>query len=290
MIPTLLAIAVPLTNFVLQLAVGMDITADDFARVARNRALVVAGLLAPAVILPPVAIALILLLDPPAAVAGGLLLIAACPIGGISNAYSLLAGASSALSVTLTGLSCLLASVSVPLISKGLELVFDRPMGFVAPLPLLAMQLTLMLMLPIVVGMLLRRWVPEFAASHRGLLQRFAAIAIAAVLILVMAGDLSRFVASLRVMVPLAGLFVAASLAAGWLTAMPFSTDPRDRFTVAAEFGTRNIAVAVTIAVTLLGREEFAQFAAAYALVEVPMLLVAVLAFRRRNLAAAPAL
>lgn len=290
MIPTLLAIAVPLTNFVLQLAVGMDITADDFARVARNRALVVAGLLAPAVILPPVAIALILILDPPAAVAGGLLLIAACPIGGISNAYSLLAGASSALSVTLTGLSCLLASVSVPLISKGLELVFDRPMGFVAPLPLLAMQLTLMLMLPIVVGMLLRRWVPEFAASHRGLLQRFAAIAIAAVLILVMAGDLSRFVASLRVMVPLAGLFVAASLAAGWLTAMPFSTDPRDRFTVAAEFGTRNIAVAVTIAVTLLGREEFAQFAAAYALVEVPMLLVAVLAFRRRNLAAAPAL
>jgi BASS family bile acid:Na+ symporter len=289
-IPTLLAIAVPLTNFVLQLAVGMDITADDFARVARNRTLVVAGLLAPAVILPPVAIALILLLDPPAAVAGGLLLIAACPIGGISNAYSMLAGASSALSVTLTGLSCLLASASVPLISKGLELVFDRPMGFVAPLPQLAMQLTLMLMLPIVIGMLLRRWVPEFAASHRGLLQRFAAIAIAAVLILVMAGDLSRFLTSLRVMVPLAGLFVAASLAAGWLTAMPFSTDPRDRFTVAAEFGTRNIAVAVTIAVTLLGREEFAQFAAAYALVEVPMLLVAALAFRRRNVAAAPAL
>jgi predicted Na+-dependent transporter len=90
-------------------------------------------------------------------------------------------------------------------------------------------------------------------------------------------------------MVPLAGLFVAASLAAGWLTAMPFSADPRDRFTMASEFGTRNIGVAIAIAVTMLGRTEFGQFAAAYAIVEVPMLLAAASLFRRSRLRRATA-
>jgi BASS family bile acid:Na+ symporter len=280
---TLVAIAAPLTNFILQLAIGMDLTADDFRRVGQNRSLVVAGLLAPAVLLPPLAVVLIVLLQPPLPVAGGLLLVAACPIGGISNAYSFLAGASTALSVTLTALSCLLASATIPLISAGLERVFGWRMGFAAPVPQLALQLTLMLLVPLVMGMCLRRWKPSFAAAHRRPLQRMAFIAIAVALTLVVGGDFARFVDSLHVTVPLAGLFVAASLLAGWLTAMPFSDDARDRFTMAAEFGTRNIGVAIAIAVTMLGRVEFAQFAAAYVIVEVPMLLAAAWLFRRRQ-------
>lgn len=284
MLTTLLAVAAPLSNFILQLAIGMDLTAEDFRRVGRSGALVAAGLLTPPILLPPIAVALIVLLKPPPEVAGGLLLVAACPIGGISNAYSFLAGAATALSVTLTALSCLLASVTIPLVSAGLELAFDRPMGFSAPLPLLATQLTLMLLVPIVGGMGLRRFVPSFAASHRQLLQRVAFVTIAVVLTLIVLGDVARFLASLRVMVPLAGVFVAASLLAGWLAAMPFTADARERFTVAAEFGTRNIAVAIAIAVTMLGRAEFAQFAAAYAMVEVPMLLAAAYLFKRRQL------
>ena len=122
---------------------------------------------------------------------------------------------------------------------------------------------------------------PAFAASHRQLLQRVAFVTIAVVLMLIVIADPARFLMSFRVMAPLAGVFVAASLVAGWLTALPFTADARERFTIAAEFGTRNIAVAIAIAVTLLGRAEFAQFAVAYALVEVPMLLAAAYLFRR---------
>jgi BASS family bile acid:Na+ symporter len=283
---TLLAIAAPVTNVILQLAIGMDLTPEDFRRVGHKRALVAAGLVGPALMLPPIAVVLIILMEPPPSVAGGLLLVAACPIGGISNAYSVLAGASTALSVTLTALSCLLASVTIPLISAALEVAFDRPMGFAAPLPQLVVQLTLMLMVPIAAGMCARHWAPALAAAHRGALQWFAVATIAVVLALVVARDLASFATSLRLMIPLAGIFVAASFAVGWLTAVPLSADPRDRFTLAAEFATRNIAVAITIAVTLLGQAEFAQFAAAYALVEVPMLLAAAWLFRRRRLGA----
>ena len=54
-----------------------------------------------------------------------------------------------------------------------------------------------------------------------------------------------------------------------------------DRFTLATEFATRNVAVATAIAVTLLGRAEFALFATTYFLTELPLTLLAVAGFRR---------
>jgi ACR3 family arsenite efflux pump ArsB len=57
--------------------------------------------------------------------------------------------------------------------------------------------------------------------------------------------------------------------------------DRHDRFTFAAEFGTRNLGVAMAVAVTLLGRVEFARFAYTYFLAEIPLMLVAIAMFRR---------
>jgi ACR3 family arsenite efflux pump ArsB len=58
------------------------------------------------------------------------------------------------------------------------------------------------------------------------------------------------------------------------------TADRRDRFVLASEFGARNVGVATAIAVTILGRVEFARFAAAYAFVELPLMLGAVVLFR----------
>ncbi len=48
------------------------------------------------------------------------------------------------------------------------------------------------------------------------------------------------------------------------------------RFTVAAEFATRNVAVATTVAVTLLHRTDFAVFAVTYFITEVPLMRIAI--------------
>lgn len=277
----LVNVVVPFTNFVLLLAIGLDLTVDDFARVRRQRAVVLAGLFAPIVILPIAAVWLIDLFDVTAATASGLLLIAASPIGGISNAYSYLARAATALSLTLTGLSCLCASVTIPLISKGLELILDRSLDFSAPLGLLFMQLTLMLALPVTLGMWLRRRSPDFATRYREILKWIAFIGVALMFAAVIASQPAAFAVELFSTTPVAAIFVLLSLATGWLVGTAVSNDRRIRFTMAAEFGTRNIGVAITIAVTLLGRVEFARFATTYALVEIPLLLTAAMVFRR---------
>ena len=280
---TLIAVVIPLLNFLLLTAVGMARPAAYFARVRRQRALLLAGLLVPPLVLPLIALALVAPFDLSPAIATGVLLIAACPIGGISNAYSYMARASTALSVTLTALSCLFASLTIPAVSHGLELLLGRQLDFVAPLPLLFVQLTLMLGLPVALGMWVRVRSPQWAERLRPAMQRLSFIGVGLLFTLIIVDDVGAFVGELVITVPLTAVFVVLSLAVGWGTAAAITGEPRDRFTLAAEFGTRNIGVALTIAVAILGRVEFARVATAYAFVEIPILLALAAAFRRRR-------
>lgn len=289
MLRTLIAFVVPATNFLLLAAVGLDLTSHDFARLRQQWAVVLFGLVAPLVILPPLALGLSKLFETTPEITASLLLIAACPIGGISNAYSYLANASTALSVTLTGLSCLAAGVTIPLVSGSLERVIAQPLGFHAPVPLLAAQLVLMLAAPVVVGMWVRHRAPHLAERYRPTFARIALVGTGAMLLLIIVDAPHAFFDGLSTTVPLAAAFVAASIAAGWLTVALVTRDARDRFTIAAEFGARNVAVAMAIAVALLGRVEFARFAVTYSLTEIPLMLAAVAVFRRwQALARAP--
>jgi bile acid:Na+ symporter, BASS family len=279
----LIAIVIPAMAFLLQVTVGLDLTAVDFARVRRQPGVVLAGLFAPLLLLPPAALLLTHAFHAGPELTASLLLIAACPIGGISTAYTYLARASTALSVTLTGLSCLMAAVTIPVVGAGIELALGRPFGVAAPLPLLATQVLVVLALPVAIGMWWRSRAPALADRHAPTLRWVAFGVTALVLVLVVAQAPDAFVGGLSTTVPLATAFVIVSLAAGWLTGMLVSADTRDRFTLATEFGTRNIGIAVAIAVTFLGRVEFARFAVTYALVEVPLLLLAALVFRRQR-------
>jgi bile acid:Na+ symporter, BASS family len=83
---------VPVIVMFALVAIGLELTPADFSHVRRRAGLLVAGLVAPVIALPLVAIALVQLFDPPRTIAAGVLLVAACPIGGISNTYSYLAG------------------------------------------------------------------------------------------------------------------------------------------------------------------------------------------------------
>jgi BASS family bile acid:Na+ symporter len=262
-------------------AIGLDLTTNDFARVKRQRLLVLAALIAPLLLLPPIAVGLTRLFDAPADVAAGVLLIAVCPIGSVSNAYCFLARASTALAIALTGLSSLLASLTIPLAGQAIESTLGRPFDLQVPPALLAAQLLVFLALPVGLGMWGRRRAPTLAARLAPTFQRLALTGILIVFALVIIGDAATFAGELSTTVPLAMTFVLASFAAGWMTAAMITPDRQDRFAIAAGFGARNVGIATAIAVTILGRVEFARFAATYAFVEVPLLLAAAAYFRR---------
>jgi predicted Na+-dependent transporter len=79
-----------------------------------------------------------------------------------------------------------------------------------------------------------------------------AFIAMGALIVFVVFDHAGSFVSDLRHTVPLAIAFVVVSFAVGWLVGSVSRGSAADRFTIATEFATRNIAVATAIAVTLL--------------------------------------
>jgi BASS family bile acid:Na+ symporter len=280
---TLIGTAVPTMTFLLLVAVGIDLTASDFARVRQQRALVLTGLFGPLILLPPLAAVLARAFGASDEIAAGMLLVAVCPIGSVSNLYSYLARASTALAVTLTGLSCLLASVTIPLAGRGVSYFLGRPLQIEAPIGLLAAQLLVVLALPVALGMWARRAIAPLALRAAPILQRVSVAGTLVILGLIVADDWAAFVGELSGTVSLAAAFVVASAAVGWASGVPLSTNRGDRFTMAAQFGARNIGVATAIAVTFLGRLGFARFAATYSLVELPLMLAAVVLFRRTS-------
>jgi BASS family bile acid:Na+ symporter len=281
MTQTYLDVAIPLVTVLLMVVVGLDLTAAEFHRVGRRPILLATGLLVPPVLLPLLALGLVSLSRPSSTVAAGLLIVAACPIGGISNVYSLLARADTALSVTLTTLSCLLAAVTIPAISRGLEIATGNPLGFLVPGRVLVVQLALVIVVPVVSGMFIRaRW-PALASRYRSTVQHLAFTLVVLLVAAIVWNQFDLFLRELAGTIPIAMTFALLSFMAGALVGLLVRADRPERLTLSLEFGTRNVAVAAAIAVTMLGRIDFAVFGATYFLAELPLMLLLVIALRR---------
>jgi BASS family bile acid:Na+ symporter len=278
---TTIDVAVPLITVVLMTVVGTDLRLADFGRLLRRSRSMWSGLLVPPVVLPPLALGLIAMMGPPPPIAMGLLLIATCPVGGISNTFSYLARASTALSVALTTLSCLLATATMPVVSAMLALATPSLPIARLPVPALLTQLVAAMALPITVGMTARSRLPGPTARLAPVMWRVAVVLLGALLALIILADVHAFVAALPHAVPLAAMFVACSFLVGAGVGKVIGADRRERATLAIEFATRNVAVATMVAVTVLGRVEFATFATAYFLTELPLMTETATVLRR---------
>jgi bile acid:Na+ symporter, BASS family len=276
-------VAIPSITILLLAAVGLDLTRDDFARLVRQPGLIAAGLVGPVLILPPIALLMVTAAAPPEPLAAGLLLIAVCPVGGISNTYSYLARASTALSVTLTGLSCLLATATIPALTFAFESLLGRSLGLSVPIRLLVAQLAVVLALPVGLGMFVRHRWPEVAARYERSCRRAALGGLALLIVFVIVQQGPEFARYLRITVRLSAGFVVLSGLAGLAVGGLFARHGADRFTLAVEFATRNVAIATAVAVTLSGRIELAVFATTYFLTEVPIMLTAIALYRWRS-------
>jgi BASS family bile acid:Na+ symporter len=284
-----LHVAIPLISFLIMTIVGLDLTRADFERVKARPGVLAAGLLGPLVLLPPIALAVLALVPMPDEIRAGLLLLAICPVGGISNTYTYLARASTALSVTLTASSCLLAVVTMPLLTRAFEAVLGRPFGFRAPVGHLAAQILGILVLPVVVGMSVRARAPEFAARHGTAFRRVAFGCLALLLGFILWSEWGRFVTNLAVTAAASALLMLLAMAAGGLVAAAVGAGPSDLFTIAVEFATRNAAIATAVSITVLGDTRFAVFATTYFFTEAALVGILIVAFRRRVSTARPA-
>lgn len=262
--------------------VGLELTVDDFRRVARQRASVLVGTLGQWTLLPLAALGLVAALDLRGATAAGVVLITAAPGGGISNVFTYVARANTALSVTLTAVSSLCAVVTLPILtSAGFGRVGGEGLQLDVPVVPMTAQLALFVLLPIAIGMRVRARRRELALRWAGRLRRGVLIALVAFLVLgVSTGD-EALLSELWGSLPAALLWTLAAMAVGFAVAVACRLDAADRFTFVIEYSVKNVGLAAIVAIAGFGRPELAVFAGAYVLVGYPIAALACLGFRR---------
>lgn len=134
------------------LGMGATLKVRDFVAVVQQPRGMVLGILVQLVLVPLFAWALIAASQPATGLAVGLALCAAIPGGTMSNVLTFLARGHVALSIALTAICSFACLVTTPIV-LGLLIAAHLPGEFEMPAAKIATEITLILMLPLVLGM-----------------------------------------------------------------------------------------------------------------------------------------
>ena len=275
---------IPLGLAFLMLCVGFETRSADFRTLVRAPRGVAVGMAMQIVGSPAVAVAIAVLLDLPAPHAIGLVLVAAAPGGVTANFVTLMAAGDVATCVTLTVLGSLAAPLTVPLV---VGLAFDRFAGDAVavslPLGPTIGAVFVTTVVPLVIGIAVAERHGAVVARLRPMLRRASVAVFLTVVGTAIAAQWSALVASWREVgvADLAFDLVTMGLAAAIGRAVGVA--PAGLVALSISAGLRNIAVALTIAVSLLGRPDIAVAATVYVFVMNATALLLV-ALRRRRL------
>jgi BASS family bile acid:Na+ symporter len=262
----LTTVGLPLALAIIMFGLGLDLTTDDFRRVARAPKAVAVALACQVVLLPLICFGLVVLFDLPALLGIGMLLLAASPGGTTANLFSHLFRGDVALNITLTAINTVIAVVTLPLITGFAIAWFDRQDDVSMPLVEIVKVFALIL-LPVGLGMLVNRRAPAFARRMDKPV-RIGSAVILAVLVLGILLDQREDVGDYLADVGLiAALFCAISLAVGYFVPQAFGVTGPQAIASSMEVGVHNATLAIFVAVEVLDEVEISVPAAVYSLV-----------------------
>jgi bile acid:Na+ symporter, BASS family len=274
MLESIYKVFVPSGLILLMLGMGMQLVPEDWKRVMRYPRAVLLGLLGQFVLLPAIAFGLIYSLSLPLAVSAGILILAVCPGGVVSNTVSFLARADIPLSVTLTAISSILALVTVPLILHfGLDIIQSTGEAVVAadrvvlPIGGTVKQLLVLVFLPLITGMLVRRYASNFALRSDPWMRAAGVLVLVVLLVGSVAMEFDFFMQNLSRLWFVLLVLNLATLLGGYALALVFGMDGVRRRTIAIEVGIQNVALGAMVALNILQQPEWAVVPSVYSLV-----------------------
>ena len=224
--------------------VAINLKVSDFLLVLRHPKAAFSGILSQFLVLPALTYLLILILQPRPSFAIGMMMVAACPGGNISNFMSAMAKGNAALSVSLTAISSLLCIFTTPL-NLAIWANLYEPTSFIlkeVSLDFFKMfkTITTILIIPIILGMLLRKFKPGAAdrlhpAMHYGSILIFVLI-----VFLAFRSNFEYFIAYIHLIVFLVLIHNTGALVAGYQVGALLRLPQADKRSIAIETGIQN--------------------------------------------------
>ena len=262
----LTTLLLPLSLGVIMLGLGLGLTIDDFKRVARYPRAVLLGLFLQTGVLPWVAFALALLFRLPPELAVGLMLLAASPGGATANIYSHLAHGDVALNITLTAINSVLCLVTLPVILN-LSLEYFLGAGQYVPPPVQKIvEVAAIIILPVAIGMLVRRFAPGFASRMEKPIRLLSVLVLALLIVAAVVQAWSTLLAWFAVVGLACLLFNLISMGVGYAAPLALKLPRRQAIAIAMEIGIHNGTLAIFIALNVLGNAAMSVPAAVYSL------------------------
>lgn len=228
---------------IIMLGMGMTMTVDDFKGVLQSPKAVLIGVVAQFVVMPGLAFVLCKLFNLPPEIAVGVILVGCCPGGTASNVITYMAKGNVALSVACTSVSTLLAPVLTPAIFYLLAsqwLKIDAASMFISILQVV--------LLPIVVGLILRTWLKRQVESYIQVMPLVSVIAIVAIVAAIIGGSKEAILQSGLLILAVVILHNGLGYLLGFTAARFFKLPYADSKAIAVEVGMQNSGLGVALA------------------------------------------
>lgn len=236
------SIVVLILAFVM-LCMGLTLTFEDFRRIARIPKAVAIGFAAQYSIMPLVAFGIAYAFSLPNYFAVGLILVGCCPGGTASNLVTYIAKADVALSVVMTVCSTLAAVILTPLLTQ----LFA---GALVPVDswLLFKQTLQVVILPVVLGVLLNRWVPRLVQGVMPIAPSLSVLGVCVICAIVFAAHAESILSHGAELLLATALLHGSGFFIGYHLAKLSGFHSQTARTISVEVGMQNSGLAIVLA------------------------------------------
>lgn len=229
---------------IIMFGVALGIHFSDFVKMFKAPKPLIMGAISQLFLLPALTFLLVLILRPQPSIAMGMMLVAACPGGNISNFVSHMGGGNAALSVSLTGISTVMAIFMTPLNFEFWASLYPPTQNLLHEVSIDFMDLfkniALILGIPLIIGLLINHYKPNLSQKMSKVLKPVSILIFAGFIVVAFARNMSIFVNYIHLVILLVFVHNALALATGFyfgkLTGLSF----RDQKTLAIETGIQN--------------------------------------------------
>jgi bile acid:Na+ symporter, BASS family len=260
-------VILPLAIAVIMITLGMTLTVADFRRVISQPKQVAVGTLCQLILLPVLGfvIASVFPLGPVYAVS--IILLAASPGGVTSNLIVHAADGDRALSVTLTAISNMLAWLTIPLLLGFAYTTYGNgALDIDFPVASTMVQVAALTVIPVLIGMSIRNWKPDFAENSKRWSKIFASGFLFLVILALVIQNWDVIVRDGPRFAPAFILLNIAALVIGYYVAKLAGINQVQSTTISIEMGLQNSTLAITVALTILNNNEMAVIPGLYAI------------------------
>ena len=279
-------VILPLALAFIMFSLGLGLTGNDFLRVAKQPRDFFVGAFSQIIILPIIGFILVTIWPIAPELAIGVMIIAAAPGGVTSNILTSFAKGDVALSISLTAVISLLCVITVPfIVFKSASLLTGSNIIQDVSLIDVAQKMFLIVTVPVILGMLFKRFAPEMASKLEPIAKKIST----GLFVLVLLGAIAKQRENIIPYFAQAGLITLTlnliMMLVAYYLAQLLASGVQQKKCITIECGLQNGTLAIVVATLIFGEESLEMIpAATYSLIMFATSLIFIFLVKRKNI------